>query len=87
MVHTWLSLADRDAAIRTIMGEVDKGLPVQMAFASGIKPKVAAEHGALGCLIYECLAGEPPFARGSRLAVAWAHLEEEPPRATDRRPG
>jgi streptogramin lyase len=41
---------------------------------------------ALGCLLYECLTGETPFARSSRLAMAWAHLEEEPPRATERRP-
>ena len=41
---------------------------------------------SLGCLLYECLTGETPFARGSRLAVAWAHLEEEPPSAKDRRP-
>src|SRR4029434_7132737 len=41
---------------------------------------------SLGCLLYECLTGETPFVRGSRLAVAWAHLEEEPPRASDRRP-
>ena len=41
---------------------------------------------SLGCLLYECLTGEAPFARGSRLAVAWAHLEEEPPSASERRP-
>ena len=41
---------------------------------------------SLGCLLYECLTGEPPFAGSSRLAVAWAHLEEEPPRASERRP-
>lgn len=40
---------------------------------------------SLGCLLYECLTGEIPFARGSPLAVAWAHLEEEPPRASQRR--
>ena len=41
---------------------------------------------SLGCLLYECLTGEAPFARGSRLAMAWAHLEEEPPSARARRP-
>jgi serine/threonine-protein kinase len=40
---------------------------------------------SLGCLLYECLTGETPFA-GSRLAVAWAHLEEEPPHASHCRP-
>jgi hypothetical protein len=41
---------------------------------------------SLACLLYECLSGEAPFARGSRLAVAWAHLEEEPPSVRARRP-
>jgi quercetin dioxygenase-like cupin family protein len=41
---------------------------------------------SLGCLLHECLTGSPPFARDSRLAVAWAHLEEEPPSASAARP-
>ena len=41
---------------------------------------------SLGCLVYECLTGEAPFARSTRLAVAWAHLEEEPPSAREHRP-
>ena len=37
---------------------------------------------SLGCLLFECLTGRAPFVRDSRLAVAWAHLEEEPPAAS-----
>jgi DNA-binding beta-propeller fold protein YncE len=46
-----------------------------------------ADVYSLGCLLYECLTGEPVFPRASRLAVAWAHLEDEPPRPSERRPG
>src|SRR5215208_191614 len=39
---------------------------------------------SLACLLFECLTGEPPFPHESRLAVAWAHLEDEPPSACAR---
>jgi len=46
----------------------------------------SADVYSLGCVLYECLTGEPVFPRASRLAVAWAHLEDEPPKPSETRP-
>jgi serine/threonine-protein kinase len=41
---------------------------------------------AFGCVLYECLIGEVPFARDTDMAVLWAHLEQEPDAASERVP-
>src|SRR5690242_15805116 len=38
---------------------------------------------AVGCLLYCCLTGKPPFQRQSMPATIRAHLDESPPRASD----
>jgi serine/threonine-protein kinase len=45
-----------------------------------------ADVYSLGCVLFECLAGERPFGRESELSVVFAHLNEPPPRLTDLRP-
>ena len=34
---------------------------------------------SLGCVLHECITGEPPFPHASEVALLFAHLEEEPP--------
>jgi serine/threonine protein kinase len=41
---------------------------------------------ALGCVLYECLTGAPPFSHGTEHAVLHAHLVEPPPSVTRVRP-
>ena len=40
----------------------------------------------LGCVLYECLVGVPPFADRPGMAVLRAHLDDMPAHPSDRRP-
>jgi serine/threonine-protein kinase len=41
---------------------------------------------ALGCVLYECLVGQPPFAGRGAAQIGFAHLTEPPPDPRTRRP-
>ncbi|WP_405876028.1 MULTISPECIES: serine/threonine-protein kinase [unclassified Streptomyces] len=38
------------------------------------------------CVVYECLAGRPPFRRDDDMALLWAHQYAEPPPLSESRP-
>ncbi len=59
-----------------IVGTLDYLAPEQIR---GDAVDGRADQYSLACVLYECLAGEPPFKRKSEAQVLWAHMHEEPP--------
>ncbi len=66
-----------------LMGTIHYVAPEQIA---GEEVDGRADVYSLGCVLYECLVGEPPFRRKSDVAVLFEHLEAEPPAASATRP-
>ncbi len=46
----------------------------------------AADVYSLGCVVFECLLGHPPFSEREGMRVLWAHLQDEPPDPLAERP-
>ena len=71
---------DRDASVLTkpgqALGSMDYMAPEQIR---GADVSAATDVYALGCVMYECLAGAPPFADRQGMRILWAHLQDEPP--------
>jgi serine/threonine protein kinase len=66
-----------------LSGTIDYTAPEQIAH----EPIDArADVYSLGCVLYECLTGKPPFARPRMMATLFAHVQEEPPSLHETRP-
>jgi YVTN family beta-propeller protein len=78
--------ASRAGATETgqLVGTLDYVAPEQIR---GQALDGRADVYALGCVLYECLTGRPPFADASEVAVLYAHLHDAPPPASGLRPG
>jgi serine/threonine protein kinase len=60
----------------SFLGTVDYCSPEQIR---GEPLDGRADIYSLGCVLFHCLTGEPPYARESEVAVLQAHLNEPPP--------
>jgi tRNA A-37 threonylcarbamoyl transferase component Bud32 len=79
----YVSAASSLTGERGFVGTIDYAPPEQI---QGGRVDGRADVYSLGCVLFECLTGERPFARESELAVVFAHLNEPPPRLSEIRP-
>jgi serine/threonine-protein kinase len=67
-----------------MLGTVDYVAPEQI---EGSEPDARSDVYSLGCLVYEMLTGEPPFAdQKGGMAKMWAQINAEVPSVRERRP-
>jgi serine/threonine-protein kinase len=66
-----------------LVGTVDYVAPEQI---DGAQADRRADVYSLGCVLFECLTGETPFARESPLATLWAHIRDRARPVTELRP-
>jgi serine/threonine protein kinase len=71
---------DRDGTALTrpgqALGSMDYMSPEQIR---GEPVTGSADIYSLGCVVFECVHGRPPFADREGMRVLWAHLQDEPP--------
>jgi serine/threonine-protein kinase len=65
------------------LGSLDYMAPEQIR---GEDISAASDVYGLGCVMFECLAGQPPFADRQGMRVLWAHLQDAPPDPRATRP-
>lgn len=78
--------AERETAItRTgqFLGTADYAAPEQF---EGKPLDGRTDLYSLGCVLFECLTGQPPYPRDQEVAAMYAHLREPVPAVTSRRP-
>jgi DNA-binding beta-propeller fold protein YncE len=66
-----------------IVGTLEYVAPEQI---TGEPLDARADVYSLGCVLYECLAGQSPFPRATDVALLWAHVHEEPAPPSQVRP-
>ncbi|OEJ30766.1 serine/threonine-protein kinase [Streptomyces subrutilus] len=71
-------------SVGQFVGTLDYVAPEQI---SGKPVDGRCDVYSLACVVYETLAGGPPFERDDDMALLWAHQYDTPPPLSSRRPG
>lgn len=71
---------DRITSTELVLGTAEYMSPEQCSGSHTVDAR--SDIYSLGCLLYEALAGEPPFVGRTRVAVVARHLGEPPPPLT-----
>ena len=65
------------------VGTLDYAAPEQF---TGETPDARTDVYSLGCVLFECLTGRPPFRSENDAGLMYAHLQQPPPPVTGERP-
>jgi len=83
-VSTWLTSSPGTlTSADRMVGSLNYAAPEQI---EGRTVAASADTYSLGCVLYECLAGRPPFAGRTSVATLYAQLHETPPPVSSSRP-
>ena len=66
------------------LGSLDYMAPEQIRSE---EVNAATDVYGLGCVMWECICGAPPFADRQGMRVLWAHLQDAPPNPCTKREG
>jgi serine/threonine-protein kinase len=70
-------------SVGQFVGTLDYVAPEQI---SGKPVDGRCDVYSLACVVYETMAGKPPFQRDDDMALLWAHQYDQPPALTAKRP-
>src|SRR5262245_44957242 len=79
------SSQSRLTATGEFLGTVEYVAPEQIRAEGEIDQR--ADVYSLGCVLFECLTGKPPFRGDSDYSVMWAHVHDPPPLLSESREG
>jgi len=78
-----LAAASAATEVGQFVGSVAYAAPERV---TGAAADGRADLYSLGCVAFEALTGEPPFARDTDFRVLWAHVNDEPRQLAELRP-